>query len=237
MTVDEMMSKEGYALGMEALSFFWSKGGGVLSRFINRKEAIKLFKIKCQNERIYARIKKIKDMDHIKLHVKLESNCQCVYCGKKFDILDRDLTIDHIIPTSKGGDDEPYNMVACCKVCNSSKSNNTIEWWRTRITLKNNDIPLNDYKWFTHGLGFDILNDKTRKFYKQIILHKFYFETIKYLNDKIKIAIELHKIELHKTEKIKNIQTDLEMLERINESIKWIQNRSKQKPAGNPQAF
>jgi len=194
MTVDEMMSKEGYALGMEALSFFWSKGGGVLSRFINRKEAIKLFKIKYQNERLYARIKKIKDMDPIKLHVKLESNCQCVYCGKRFDILDRDLTIDHIIPTRKGGDDEPYNMVACCKVCNSSKSDNTIEWWRTRITLKNNDIPLNDYKWFTHKLGFDILNDKTHRFYKQdIIFHKFYFETIKYLNDKIKIAIELHK--------------------------------------------
>ena len=150
----------------------------------NLKEAIKLFKIEYQNERIYARKKK-KDMDHIKLHVKLESNCQCVYCGKKFDILDRDLTIDHIIPTSKGGDDEPYNMVACCKVCNSSKSNNTIEWWRTRITLKNNDIPLNDYKWYTHGLGFDILKDKTH--------HKFYFETIKYLNDKIKTAIELHK--------------------------------------------
>ena len=45
------------------------------------------------------------------------------------------------------------------------------------------------------------------------------------------------KKSLPQTEKIKNIQTDLEMQERINESIKWIQNRSKQKPAVNPQGF
>ncbi len=31
------------------------------------------------------------------------------------------LTVDHLIPISKGGTDEASNMVACCTQCNSSK--------------------------------------------------------------------------------------------------------------------
>lgn len=40
---------------------------------------------------------------------------QCVYCGKNAN------TVDHIIPRSKGGQDEADNLVPCCKSCNSSK--------------------------------------------------------------------------------------------------------------------
>ena len=40
----------------------------------------------------------------------------CYYCG------DRPAgTIDHIHPTSKGGEDQPYNLVAACFTCNPSK--------------------------------------------------------------------------------------------------------------------
>lgn len=41
----------------------------------------------------------------------------CVYCGKPAS------TVDHIIPKSKGGKDVAWNLVPCCKLCNSSKSN------------------------------------------------------------------------------------------------------------------
>ena len=40
----------------------------------------------------------------------------CYYCG-----LTPASTIDHIKPRSKGGADEPYNMVAACESCNPSK--------------------------------------------------------------------------------------------------------------------
>lgn len=43
-------------------------------------------------------------------------NHSCVYCGNK-----RDLTIDHLIPKSKGGKNTWDNLVTCCISCNSKK--------------------------------------------------------------------------------------------------------------------
>jgi 5-methylcytosine-specific restriction endonuclease McrA len=43
----------------------------------------------------------------------------CAYCGRKAT------TVDHVIPRSRGGEHDPRNLVACCKTCNSVKSNRT----------------------------------------------------------------------------------------------------------------
>jgi 5-methylcytosine-specific restriction endonuclease McrA len=53
----------------------------------------------------------------------------CAYCGRKAD------TVDHIIPKSKGGTEDPSNLVACCKRCNNRKQSRTPEqaemsFWR-----------------------------------------------------------------------------------------------------------
>lgn len=42
----------------------------------------------------------------------------CGYCESP-----KDLTIDHIVPKSKGGKDSWTNLVTCCKNCNSLKDN------------------------------------------------------------------------------------------------------------------
>jgi 5-methylcytosine-specific restriction endonuclease McrA len=47
---------------------------------------------------------------------------QCVYCGTH-----KDLTIDHVIPRSKGGIDSWENLVTACHSCNSHKGNRTPE--------------------------------------------------------------------------------------------------------------
>ncbi len=47
----------------------------------------------------------------------------CMYCGKEF--ADRDLSCDHIIPTSRGGRNVWVNVVAACKRCNHFKQNKT----------------------------------------------------------------------------------------------------------------
>lgn len=47
----------------------------------------------------------------------------CQYCGKK----STELTIDHIIPKSRGGSDSWENLVGACKACNNKKSNHTPE--------------------------------------------------------------------------------------------------------------
>lgn len=47
----------------------------------------------------------------------------CQYCGRKFKL--SDLTIDHILPSSRGGKTTWMNCVASCFSCNNKKSNKT----------------------------------------------------------------------------------------------------------------
>ena len=45
-----------------------------------------------------------------------EHQNECIYCGSE----DK-LTLEHILPRSRGGPDEPTNAVWVCKKCNSGK--------------------------------------------------------------------------------------------------------------------
>lgn len=44
---------------------------------------------------------------------------RCQYCAKKFG--PQDLTLDHILPQSRGGQDEQENLATSCKPCNQRK--------------------------------------------------------------------------------------------------------------------
>lgn len=48
----------------------------------------------------------------------------CAYCGTE-----RDITQDHVIPTSRGGDKGVHNRVWACRSCNSAKGNRTPQEW------------------------------------------------------------------------------------------------------------
>lgn len=76
----------------------------------------------------------------------------CQYCGNKFSF--QDLTMDHVIPKSRGGDRNWTNIVSCCKKCNSKKSNRTpeeakmplirkpiIPRWDIHVLLRDKEIP------------------------------------------------------------------------------------------------
>lgn len=52
--------------------------------------------------------------------LKRTNNC-CAICGRN----DIDLTIDHIIPISRGGTNTPDNIQPLCKSCNCRKGNST----------------------------------------------------------------------------------------------------------------
>jgi 5-methylcytosine-specific restriction endonuclease McrA len=47
----------------------------------------------------------------------------CQYCGGVFP--PNELTLDHVIPRSRGGASTWENLVACCKQCNHKKGNST----------------------------------------------------------------------------------------------------------------
>ena len=49
-------------------------------------------------------------------------NNTCQYCGSRSK-----LTIDHVIPRSKGGDDSWTNLVVACSSCNTKKGDKLLE--------------------------------------------------------------------------------------------------------------
>jgi 5-methylcytosine-specific restriction enzyme A len=44
---------------------------------------------------------------------------QCHYCGRS--VIPRELTMDHVVPVSRGGKTTKGNVVTCCKECNTAK--------------------------------------------------------------------------------------------------------------------
>lgn len=50
---------------------------------------------------------------------------RCCYCGHEFGV--RSLTIDHVLPRSKGGKNTWVNTVTACKPCNVEKADRTPE--------------------------------------------------------------------------------------------------------------
>lgn len=62
-----------------------------------------------------------------------EQTNMCIYCGAK-----EDLTLDHILPLSRGGPDSPDNAIWVCQHCNSSKGDQRL------------------YEWFGLGRRYDI---------------------------------------------------------------------------------
>jgi len=52
---------------------------------------------------------------------------RCHYCGRNF--VPRELTMDHVVPVSRGGKTTKGNVVPCCKECNNTKKQLlTMEW-------------------------------------------------------------------------------------------------------------
>ncbi len=51
----------------------------------------------------------------LRLEVLEEAGYVCAYCGSYAD------TVDHRVPTSRGGTSDPDNLVAACRSCNSAR--------------------------------------------------------------------------------------------------------------------
>ena len=56
--------------------------------------------------------------------IKDQWDNKCAYCG-----CEKDLTIDHIVPRSKGGPDFTKNCLCACHSCNRDKAHTPMEDW------------------------------------------------------------------------------------------------------------
>nr|BBH90012.1 HNH endonuclease [Thermosporothrix sp. COM3] len=62
-------------------------------------------------------------------NILLRDDETCQYCGKH----SRDLTLDHVIPRSRGGKSTWENLVACCRACNGKKGNRLLKEVNMRL--------------------------------------------------------------------------------------------------------
>lgn len=72
-----------------------------------------------------------------KREVLRRDNYICQYCGKHVP----QLTIDHIIPRSQGGEHKWSNLVAACPACNHRKGGRTLEQAHLRLLRKPYEPP------------------------------------------------------------------------------------------------
>jgi 5-methylcytosine-specific restriction endonuclease McrA len=76
--------------------------------------------------RVYINVRKRREQSSMKrLRIYMRDKYRCQYCGEKKAV--GALTIDHILPRSRGGDNSPINVVTACEKCNNRKSNRTPE--------------------------------------------------------------------------------------------------------------
>jgi len=74
----------------------------------------------------------------------LRDRCVCQFCGKKF--YTEDLTMDHVVPKSKGGKVCWTNIVLACTTCNNRKSNMTLAEAKMRLIRQPFEPKVDDLK-------------------------------------------------------------------------------------------
>ena len=105
-----------YALQAMAWNMDWEKIEYTKLDFMLRA---KLFKQLCEG-------KAEPRTFQIDLQQKLMQRPMCTYCGNSNL---EELSMDHIFPKSKGGEDTADNLIWACKSCNSSKISIFIEMY------------------------------------------------------------------------------------------------------------
>ena len=83
-------------------------------------------------------------------NIFLRDNHTCQYCYKQFS--EKKLTVDHVMPLSKGGRHEWTNVVTACAKCNNHKGDKSPEQLNLRLLtrpekprwLPNRDLELED---------------------------------------------------------------------------------------------
>src|SRR4030095_9428292 len=74
--------------------------------------------------RTYINVRRRREASGMKrLRIYMRDKFRCQYCGQKKPV--GELTLDHILPRSRGGDNSPVNIVTACLPCNNRKSDRT----------------------------------------------------------------------------------------------------------------
>lgn len=69
----------------------------------------------------------------LKNEIKKRDKYCCYICGRLLN--DNEITLDHIVPKSKGGKDTFDNLATCCFYCNNLKADMSLEEFKFYIEL------------------------------------------------------------------------------------------------------
>jgi len=86
-------------------------------------------------------------------------NHECQYCGTE-----KELTLDHVIPRSKGGRSTWKNLVAACKACNARKGDETPQ--EAQMLLRNQPYKPSYVMFIRESSGF--VQDEWRPYLEQV---------------------------------------------------------------------
>ena len=76
--------------------------------------------------RTYINVRRRREASGMKrLRIYMRDKFRCQYCGERQAAAQ--LTLDHIFPRSRGGDNSPINIVTACLACNNRKGSRTPE--------------------------------------------------------------------------------------------------------------
>lgn len=93
-------------------------------------------------------------------NILLRDRNTCQFCGNVF--FASELTLDHVIPRSRGGQTVWENLVACCHTCNRRKGDRTPEEAGLRLVRKPRPFTLHTNRQLMRLLGH--AEEKWRKY-------------------------------------------------------------------------
>ncbi len=91
----------------------------------------------------YVNIRKYQNLRFTKENIFFRDNYCCVYCGKRYQ--KDQLTLDHVIPLSKGGKKTWNNIVTACNHCNNKKGDQLIDQMGIKLLKKPDAPPTHTY--------------------------------------------------------------------------------------------
>jgi len=78
----------------------------------------------------------------VRHEVYKRDGCICQFCGAKRQ--PRELTIDHLVPVSRGGHDEITNYLTACKACNQRKADLSLEDFSAGLDIEVQELPVHE---------------------------------------------------------------------------------------------
>jgi 5-methylcytosine-specific restriction endonuclease McrA len=93
-------------------------------------------------------------------NILLRDRNTCQFCAKQFS--SSELTLDHVLPRSRGGPTSWENLVACCYACNNSKGDRTPEEAGIRLQQRPRPFTLHTSRQLMRMMGRH--DEKWRKY-------------------------------------------------------------------------